>query len=51
MESAPQDHVSSSNMHATSPTQMEFVTSVPTMDVSGGYCNNTIYIVVYHYPT
>ena len=36
MESASQDHVSSSNMHATSPTQMEFVTSVPTMDVSGG---------------
>ena len=38
MELAGQDHVtSSSNMLATSPTQMEFVTSVPTMDVSGLY--------------
>ena len=35
MELESQEHHSAANVQATSPTQMEFVTSVPTIDVSG----------------
>lgn len=54
MELAGQDHVtSSSNMLATSPTQMEFVTSVPTMDVSGLYSfsSSSTLLLLYSYFT
>ena len=44
MELETQEH-HATNVQATSPTQMEFVTSVPTIDVSGEWINSGIILL------